>query len=446
LPGLAALRKVRRFGQPGVPMARNNLLWLLATALLLWSAAASAAGEVQWLSEGPGGEPRIVVYYFYSDTCPHCIEARPFVAALDERDWIDLRAYEITRNREHGLLYRDTAAAIGEQARSVPAFLFCATMHTGFERPETTGAVLLARMEHCHADPERVLSALTVGGPTPGEVMGVEIPVLGLVNPSDWGLPILTVIIAGLDAFNPCAFFVLLFLLSLMVHARSRTRMMLVGGTFVVISGVIYFVFMAAWLNVFLFIGELRMVTLVAGLIAVTLAAINIKDYFWFQAGGPSLSIPESKKPGMYQRMRNLVGAKSLPAMLAGTAVLAIAVNSYELLCTAGLPMVYTRILTLREADTFVYYMYLVLYNVIYVIPLLIIVMLFVLRFGSRKLGESEGRLLKLMSGMMMLGLGGVMLVAPMALNNAGVAIGLLFAAIVATSMIHLGMRKRGLI
>ena len=426
-------------------MKRSVLPGLVVAWLALFLAPA-AADEVQWLNEAADGSTQIVVWYFYSDTCPHCIEAKPFIAALDARDWIDLRAYEITRNRDYGLLYRDTAAAIGEQARSVPAFIFCGSMHTGFERPETTGAVLLARMEHCHADPQRVLGALGGDGPTPGEVMGLDVPILGFINPSDWGLPILTVVIAGLDAFNPCAFFVLLFLLSLMVHARSRARMMLVGGTFVVISGVIYFVFMAAWLNVFLLIGELRMVTLVAGLIAVTLAAINIKDYFWFQSGGPSLSIPESKKPGMYQRMRNLVAARSVWAMMAGTAVLAIAVNSYELLCTAGLPMVYTRILTLREADTFVYYMYLVFYNIIYVIPLLIIVMLFVLRFGSRKLGESEGRLLKLMSGMMMLGLGGVMLVAPMALNNAGVAIGLLFAAFLVTWLIHAVMKKRGLI
>jgi hypothetical protein len=148
----------------------------------------------------------------------------------------------------------------------------------------------------------------------------------------------------------------------------------------------------------------------------------------------------------MYQRMRNLVAAKSVWAMLAGTAILAVAVNSYELLCTAGLPMVYTRILTLREADTFVYYLYLVLYNIIYVIPLLIIVLLFVMKFGSRKLGEAEGRLLKLMSGMMMLGLGALMLVAPTALNNAGIAILLLLGAVALTWIIHLISRRAGLI
>jgi hypothetical protein len=133
-------------------------------------------------------------------------------------------------------------------------------------------------------------------------------------------------------------------------------------------------------------------------------------------------------------------------AVIAGTVVLAVAVNSYELLCTAGLPMVYTRILTLRETDTFVYYLYLVLYNVIYIIPLLVIVLLFVMKLGSRKLGETEGRLLKLMSGMMMLALGLLLLIAPAALNNPAVAIGLLFGALALTWLIHFFSRRAGLV
>lgn len=396
------------------------------------------AENVQWLGEGPDGDRSLVLYYFYSDSCPHCQEAKPFVAELGEMEWIDLRRYEISKNRDNGLLYRDIARSVGEKARSLPGFLFCGQLHTGYVTAESTGARILAELRACRADPARYLSA-------PADATGMELPLLGRIDPSDWGLPILTAVIAGLDAFNPCAFFVLLFLLSLMVHARSRTRMLLVGSTFVLISGVIYFVFMAAWLNVFLWIGELRVVTVIAGLIAVALAAVNIKDYFRFQTG-PSLSIPDEKKPGMYQRMRNLVAAPSVPTMLLGTAILAVVVNSYELLCTAGLPMVYTRILTLREAEPLVFYLYLVFYNLIYVIPLLVIVGLFVLKFSSRKLGESEGRLLKLLSGMMMLGLGLVMLVAPMELNNGGIAIALLVAAVLSTVLVHAVMKRRGLI
>lgn len=428
-------------------MARIRFARVLVLAAALLCASANAEG-VRWLNEGPDGERSLVLYYFYSDSCPHCREAKPFVAELGELPWIDLRRHEISKNRDNGLLYRDLARSIGEKARSVPGFLFCGQLRTGYDKYETTGAQLRAELEACRADPDRYLAATAAPDtavPAAADAAGIELPFLGRIDPSNWGLPILTAVIAGLDAFNPCAFFVLLFLLSLMVHARSRTRMLLVGGTFVLISGLIYFVFMAAWLNVFLWIGELRVVTIIAGLIAVALAAVNIKDYFWFRTG-PSLSIPDSKKPGMYQRMRNLVAAPSVPSMLLGTAILAIVVNSYELLCTAGLPMVYTRILTLREAEPLVFYLYLAFYNVIYVIPLLVIVGLFVMKFGSRKLGEGEGRLLKLLSGMMMLGLGLVMLFSPMALNNAGIAIGLLAAAVLTTFTVHAVMKRRGLI
>jgi hypothetical protein len=245
----------------------------------------------------------------------------------------------------------------------------------------------------------------------------------------------LTLVIAGMDAFNPCAFFVLLFLLSLLVHAQHRSRMLFIGGTFVLFSGLIYFAFMAAWLNVFLWIGELRIITIVAGVIALSMAVVNIKDYFWFQRG-VSLTIPEAAKPGLFKRMRDLTQARRIAPMLVGTVTLAIAANTYELLCTAGFPMVYTRVLTLNDLTPETYYIYLVMYNLIYITPLAIIVVVFSLTLGSRKLGEKEGRILKLVSGLMMLGLGAMLLLAPELLNNVITAVAILIAAIAVTFLI----------
>jgi hypothetical protein len=133
---------------------------------------------------------------------------------------------------------------------------------------------------------------------------------------------------------------------------------------------------------------------------------------------GVTLSIPEQAKPRLYDRMRGIVQASGLPILVAGTVMLAVVANSYELLCTAGFPMVYTRILTLKALPTTDYYLYLALYNAVYVIPLLAIVLAFVFTLGARKLKEAEGRLLKLLSGAMMLGLGLTLLLAPHWLNN----------------------------
>jgi uncharacterized membrane protein HdeD (DUF308 family) len=192
---------------------------------------------------------------------------------------------------------------------------------------------------------------------------------------------------------------------------------------------------MAAWLNIFLVVGELALITTLAGLVAIVIALINIKDFFWFKQG-VSLSIPESAKPGLYQRSRNLLRASSLPAMLAGTTVLAVAANSYELLCTSGFPMVYTRTLTLQNLPTATFYAYLALYNLIYITPLLVIVGIFTVRFGARKLTEDEGRVLKLLSGLMMLMLGIVLVFAPTLLNDVATALALLAATAVLTAIL----------
>jgi len=269
----------------------------------------------------------------------------------------------------------------------------------------------------------------------------VTLPVIGEMDTAKITLPVLTLVLAGLDGFNPCAFFVLFMLLSILVYAKSRKRMLLIGGTFVFFSGLIYFLFMSAWLNIFLHIGELMVITTLAGIIAVIIAAINIKDFFLFEQG-VSLVIPEKAKPKLFERMRTLLKATSLPSMMVGTIVLAIVSNAYELLCTVGFPMVFTRVLTLQNLPTFHYYLYLLAYNVIYVIPLAVIVLMFSITLGAKKLTEWQGRVLKLLSGLMMLFLGLVLLINPALLNNMLLSVGLLVSALSVATLIVLTTRR----
>jgi hypothetical protein len=208
--------------------------------------------------------------------------------------------------------------------------------------------------------------------------------------------------------------------------------MALIGGIFVFFSGAIYFLFMAAWLNLFIYLGELRLITLMAGAIAVLIALVNIKDYFWFKRGF-SLSIADDEKPKLIDRIRQLLRLDSITTVIVATVILAVVANSYELLCTAGFPMVYTRILTLRSLPVESYYLYLLFYNLIYILPLLTIVAVFTIKLGSRKLSEQEGMVLKLLSGIMMLMLGGLLIVSPESLNNIVAAALIIVASISVT-------------
>ncbi|MFA5371784.1 MAG: hypothetical protein WC053_04825 [Sideroxydans sp.] len=405
----------------------RKFLTLFAACLIVLFPLASHADE-PWITPGANGQPEVQLYFFWSLTCPHCTEAHPYIAAISQaRPWVKLHAPELSRSAENTRLYQSMAQQLGEDAVSVPALLFCGEMHIGWESNATTGALIRQRLDDCHAralgvqkgDP-RVAAKITPP---------IQLPFIGAIDPASLSLPALTLVLAGLDAFNPCAFFVLLFLLSMMAHQKSRRRMLLIGGVFVLISGLMYFAFMAAWLNVFQLFGHLAWVTVAAGALAVFVGAVNVKDFFLFEKG-LTLSIPESKKPDIFRRARIILAAESLPAMLAATIFLAVAANFYELLCTAGFPMVYTRLLTLADLSIVGRYIYLVAYNLIYVLPLALIVIVFSRSLGARKLTEREGRLLKLMSGVMMLELGALLLLAPERVSQVGIAFGLMAMAV----------------
>lgn len=384
-----------------------------------------------------------VVTLFWGEGCPHCEREKEFLKRLVRKHpGLTVRDYEVWRNKENAAVFKRILRAAGIKQAGVPGTVVGLQVFMGFN--ERTSRDILASIERCLREgcPDGVAEISKNQLASAGEADTVlTVPLLGSIDPARVSLPVFTVVIASLDSFNPCAFFVLLFLMSMLAHARSRRRMFLIGGVFVSFSGLIYFLFMAAWLNVFLVVGQIAAITVTGGVVALLIGGINVKDFFLFNQG-ISLVIPESAKPKLFERMRGLLKAPTLPAMIAGTVVLAISANAYELLCTAGFPMVYTRVLTLHTLTPFQYYQYLVLYNVVYVVPLAIIVSVITITLGTRKLTEWQGRQLKLVSGLMMLSLGAVLIVDPAVLNNVLASIALLAGVIVASWIAVMIMKR----
>ncbi|MDA8099487.1 MAG: hypothetical protein M0042_07670 [Nitrospiraceae bacterium] len=383
----------------------------------------------------------VVVTLFWGKGCPHCEKEMQFLDSLKQRHpQLSVRMIEVWKDKKNAELYKRILASSGIKAAGVPGTVIGNKILQGFT--EEKGRIIEGYVARCISEecPD-ALASLDARGLVPEGDGTIAIPLFGTVDPGRMSLPVFTVVIAGLDSFNPCAFFVLLFLLSLMIHARSRARMAFIGGTFVFFSGLIYFLFMAAWLNIFMIIGQLTAITLVGGIIAIVVGAVNIKDFFWFKQG-MSLMIPESAKPKLFTRMRDLLKAPTIGTMMAGTIVLAITANAYELLCTAGFPMVYTRVLTLQNLTPEQYYAYLGLYNVIYVIPLAAIVSVMTVSLGARRLSEWQGRQLKLLSGLMMLSLGVLLAVDPALLNNVLSSV-MLLAGVLAVSWLVIVVTKR---
>jgi hypothetical protein len=182
----------------------------------------------------------------------------------------------------------------------------------------------------------------------------------------DIGMPAFTLAMGLLDGLNPCSMWVLLLMISLLAPLNDRRRMIAIAGTFVLVQGIAYFLFMTAWLN--LFADRAVASQLVIAAIAIGFGLINVKDFFAVRWGGISLGILEKAKRGIYNRMRGILHADSLFTAVIGAAVLAVLVQLVEFLCTSGFTAPFTRILTLRELDSASYYGYLLLGNAAYML------------------------------------------------------------------------------
>jgi hypothetical protein len=362
-----------------------------------------ATGQVLAGSDQPAAD----IEMFTREGCPFCAAALVFLEDL-RRERPTLRIVVRDVQADPGALERlvALAEARGVPHLGVPAFHVAGELVIGFGGPETTGRQLRALLDRPRS------GTAPRAGADDRDVETVEVPVLGRVSVRDVGLPAFTVVVGLLDGFNPCAMWVLLFVLSLLVNLRDRLRMLVLGGTFVLVSGLVYYAFMAAWLNLFLLVGVARPIEIVLGLAAATAGGLSVKDAF-APGRGLSLVIPATAKPGIYARVRAILAAGRLGPALAGVIALAILVNVVELLCTAGLPAVYTRILTLRELPLWQYYGYLALYNLAYVTDDGVMLAVAVVTLGRRKLQEGGGRWLKFVSGGVLLALGLTLIVRP---------------------------------
>jgi len=392
---------------------------LLLTIALVVAAPAPARAQVQSTPADPG----VVIEAFVREGCPHCERAEAFLSQLGrERPGLKIVIRDVEKDPAALERLKELVhAARGVSAR-VPAVYVGGQLLVGYSKSAHTDRLIRAALggvavqapapaESAACEAEESLSCprqptLAINGAAPAEST-FQLEVLGrTITLEDVGLPAFTFTMGVLDGFNPCSMWVLLLMISLLAPLNDRRRMLAIAGTFVLVEGVAYFLFMAAWLNLFLLIGLSRASQLVIAGIAIVAGLINVKDYLALGRGGITLGIPERAKPGIYSRLRAILHAENLRAAIIGAIALAVLVQIVEFLCTSGFPALFTRILTLRQLDAATYYGYLLLYIAAYMIDDVIILGIGVALLSRHRLQEREGRALKLISGLVMIGLG----------------------------------------
>lgn len=330
----------------------------------------------------------VTVHLFHSDGCPHCRDERAFLEEIAPKyPTVEFALYEISKDASAAKLLGKVGEALKTTIPGVPFTVIGDQFVVGFGSPETTGVQIerLIEQQQQSQRPDVVkallLESTTTDIPTmtpaveeteeivPISVLDTSIPVpfFGSISIRTLSLPALTILVAFLDGFNPCAMWVLLFLISLLLGMKDRKRMWILGTTFIVASGLVYLLFMTAWLNFFLLLGYIQLIRLLIGVFAIGVGIYQLRDFYVNKDGGCKV-VPSEKRRPWLERMKKVVGQKQLVFAMAGMVGLAAAVNVVELACSAGLPAIYTQVLAVSGLATWQHYALLLLYIVIFMI------------------------------------------------------------------------------
>ena len=350
------------------------------------------------------------IAFFFHPQCPHCRAQKAFIpylqAKYSELSWTH---YDTSRPDNVRLL-ADFIAKSGRPDRSVgvPMTFIGPYVIDGFGTPETTGVQLEQAIRALLANDPSLFPQADPGGGR----QTLDLPLVGTIRLAEYSLPALAVIIGLVDGFNPCAMWVLVYLISLIVSLNDRRKIWLLVGTFVASSGILYFLFMTAWLNVFLFLGYLRSLTLIIGLGALGAGILSIREYVQTK-GQVTCAIGDaaSKKRTM-NRIDRIVDAPLTLFTVFSIIVLAFIVNSIEFACSAALPAIFTHTLALRDLPTLEYYGYILLYDFFFMLDDLVIFSLAVLALDT-SIGQRYAGHCRLVGGVVLVALGGVMVFWP---------------------------------
>ncbi len=376
---------------------------------------------------------------FVSDTCPHCQAQKPFLQSLDDaHDALMVRSYEVHTDAQARALFLEVAAVHGVGADSVPAVFVGGRAWIG------DGAMIrrqiASHVERClesdHCPDSRDTSERFEAVATERESLTFNVPLAGTIDLMMQPVTVSTAMIAFVDGFNPCSLWVLTILLALVIHSGSRRRILVVGLTFLTVTAAIYGMFIT---GVFGALNLMRMagwIYPVVALFALVFAVVNIKDYFWFQRG-LSFTIDERHKPGIYRRIRGLIAnGRSMPALIGATALMAAGIAFIELPCTAGFPVLWSGIVASHNIDWLFFAFLLGLYLLIYLTIELVIFFIALTTMRADRFEERHGRVLKLIGGIIMLALAGVLVVAPDLMHDIRGALGVFAAAAGVTVLI----------
>ncbi len=373
----------------------------------------------------------VKAYFFFGEGCPHCAKEEAFFESIrDKYPTLEINSFEIYRNKENVSLMKEVSNKLNANANGVPFLVIGDKFLIGYAEGITNVEIenqikfgllnILPDVVGEIIDQKNITSEISINSEQvnletkteENEKKFLKLPFIGKVDVYKVSIPVLAITMGVLDGFNPCAMWVLVFLISMLIGMGNRKRMWTIGTTFIVASALVYFIFMAAWLNLIIFLGFVAIIRIIIGLLALLGGGYNLKEFFTKKDATCEVT-NENQKEKIIDKLKKVTKEKNIFLALGGVIILAFMVNLVELVCSAGLPAIFTQVLALNNVPTTSYYGYILLYILFFMIDDLIIFVIAMMTLKVTGITSKYTKYSHLIGGILMLIIGLLLIFKP---------------------------------
>ena len=368
----------------------------------------------------------IDIYLFYSKDCPHCQSEKEFLNEYKEKKNIEIHYFEVNYNKVNAEKLDLVKDVFDESSPYVPFTVIGSKTIVGYSDDTSSEIkkIVEAYQDGTYIDfvdkiLNKVITKDNIDEYYEKEKItinesNIKIPLLGEINPKKVSIMLASAVIGLVDGFNPCAMWVLIFLISMLINMKDRKKMWILGITFLVTSALIYLAFMMSWLTIVVNFTNIKIIQIIIGILAVLASLFNFRNYYNERKKDAGCQIvDESKRKKTFAKIKKFTSEKSIFLSIIGVIGLAISVNIVELACSAGLPVVFSNILAINNITGIKALLYLIVYILFFLLDDLIIFTIAMISFKVTGLTTKYTKYSHLIGAIIMLLIGILMIFKP---------------------------------
>lgn len=368
-----------------------------------------------------GSEKHLNIYLFYGDGCPHCAEEEEwFKTYLEKNKNIKIHRYEVWYDKDNQEKYSKVHEILNDKSSGIPYLVIGESVISGFDKDLTPERIRNAVEYYRNVNYKDkvgiylgVVSESETGqDETKYEDTKVKIPLLGTKEAKDVSIGLSAILIGVVDGFNPCAMWILLFLISMLLGMKNKKRMWILGITFLVSSALVYFLFLLSWLNLSVFLNKVLYIRVAISFFAVLFGVLQVVNFFFKKDNGCEV-VGNKNRKRIIKSIQKIIKEKSFILAILGIILLAASVNIIELLCSLGLPVMFTQILAINEVSKVGQILYSLLYVLFFMIDDIIIFIIAMKTLEIKAISNKYGKYSHLIGGLIMIIIGVLMVYKP---------------------------------